>query len=731
MDRSFSQTIHKVWSFEKFACSARVFIALTGAMAFCWWNHQLSLVVPLFLGVIASALAETEDNWRGRVKATIVTLISFSVTALAFTTVFTHAWLFVVLLVGLSFSLTMLGALGSRYSTIGMATLILSIYSMINTQQHINTNGVVLWVDSLVLVIGAAWYGLLSIVWSVFFANQPVQQALSLLFVELAAYLAIKANMFEPIKQADEEAKRLLLAQQNGRVVNALNEVKEIIIHRMKGARHNPQVSRYLRLYFLAQDIHERASSSHYPYDELIDAFFHSDVLFRCQRLLQHYAKACRTLASAIRLGTPFAYEEGAKALDELKMSIDYIKTRPDTNYKLLFSLIALADNLGLLNQRLLAARNPDAIVEERDTILFDQDPHTVKDALMRIVQNLTPSSLVFRYAVRLSLALLIGYGIMGLFNIGYGYWVLLTTVFVCRPNYGATKIRLVQRIVGTIIGVILSWVLISLFPDPNVDALIVIITGVLFFTFRTSHYALSTVFITVMVLCCFNQIGTSAFTVIVPRLLDTLIGCLISVLVAYWIFPDWQGRRLNQVLANALHCNSHYLTEIITQYATIKQDNLPYRVARRDAHNADAALSTTLANMLLEPNQFSKDSEVGFRFLVVSHTLLGYLSALGAYRERLQDHPVTDPYLEQVAVSLAKSLEEIADNLYRRQPVRVYSNEENTLVEALSAKDLNEVDDHLRFIMTQLTLISKQLPRLRSLAVKLQHQVLDQPDTV
>ena len=55
-----------------------------------------------------------------------------------------------------------------------------------------------------------------------------------------------------------------------------------------------------LRLYFLAQDIHERISSAHYPYDALAAALFHSDVLFRCEHLLQLEARNCRQRAESL-----------------------------------------------------------------------------------------------------------------------------------------------------------------------------------------------------------------------------------------------------------------------------------------------------------------------------------------------------------------------------------------------------------------------------------------------
>lgn len=358
--RSLTNTLYHLWSLERVAYSIRVFIALTGVMAVCWWRDELSLLVPLFLGIIASALAETDDNWQGRLKALIVTLVCFSITSASVTVLFPYPWLFAVGLAASAFFLTLLGAIGSRYSTIGMATLILSIYTMISVSQHIEMNNPHIWRDSIALIVGAAWYGLLSVVWSFLFAHQPVLYALASLFYELGEYLRIKATLIEPVRRLDIEERRLALARQNGKVVAALNVAKETILNRMKGSRHNPQVSRYLKLYFIAQDIHERASSSHYPYDALSEAFFHSDVLFRCQLLLHHQGRACQLLAKAIRLKEPFAYSESTEALEDLKKSIDYVKQQPETNRRLLRSVRALAQNLTVLEQKLVDAKNPD-----------------------------------------------------------------------------------------------------------------------------------------------------------------------------------------------------------------------------------------------------------------------------------------------------------------------------------------------------------------------------------
>ncbi|MGV2420564.1 UNVERIFIED_CONTAM: YccS family putative transporter, partial [Pseudomonas aeruginosa] len=449
---SLTHTLRRLWALDKFAYSLRVFIALAGALLLCWWQDRIELLIPLFLGIIASALAETDDNWLGRLQALLVTLLCFSVAAFAVELLFPYPWLFVSGMALSAFGMILLGALGERYAAIASATLILSIYTMIGVDQR---GGEVadVWHEPLLLVAGAAWYGLLSVLWNALFSNQPVQQSLSRLYFELGEYLRIKSSLFEPLRQLDVEGQRLALARQNGKVVVALNQAKETILNRLGHGRPGPKVSRYLKLYFIAQDVHERASSSHYPYNRLAEAFFHSDVLFRCQRLLNQQGKACQALARAIRLRQPFDYADRELALEDLQASLEHLRQQSNPAWKgLLRSLGALAANLTTLDRKLAGASNPDAIADEQDSALLDRSPRSLKDAFERLRQQLTPTSLLFRHGLRMALALTAGYGVLHWIHPTQGYWILLTTVFVCQPNYGATRLRLVQRILGTVV---------------------------------------------------------------------------------------------------------------------------------------------------------------------------------------------------------------------------------------------------------------------------------------
>lgn len=716
---SFKQSMRRLWALDKFSYSVRVFIALTGSMALCWYQDEMTLLIPLFLGIIASALAETDDSWQGRLNALAVTLVCFSIAALSVELLFPYPWIFAIALALASFCLTMLGALGERYGAIASATLILSVYTMIGVDQR---GGAVsdFWHEPLLLVAGAAWYGVLSVLWQALFSNQPVQQSLARLFRELGRYLKLKSSLFEPIRQLDVEARRLELAQQNGRVVAALNAAKEIILHRVGNGRPGSKVSRYLKLYFLAQDIHERASSSHYPYNALADAFFHSDVLFRCQRLLRQQGKACETLGESIQLRQPFIYDDSfAEALGDLNASLEHLRIQSNPAWRgLLRSLRALAANLSTLDRLLGDASNPDALADATDSNLLDRAPRNLKEMWTRLRTQLTPTSLLFRHALRLALALTIGYGTLHAIHASQGYWIILTTLFVCQPNYGATRRKLGQRIIGTAIGLTVAWALFDLFPSPLVQSLFAIAAGLVFFINRTTRYTLATAAITLMVLFCFNQVG-DGYGLFLPRLLDTLLGSLIAGLAVFLFLPDWQGRRLNKVLANTLTCNSIYLRQIMQQYAAGKSDDLAYRLARRNAHNADAALSTTLANMLMEPGHFRKEADVGFRFLVLSHTLLSYLSGLGAHRETQLPAEVREHLIDGAGNSLAASIDEIATGLANKQPIAIQSDAEEALAADLEQMP-DELDEGQRLVQTQLALICRQLGPLRTLAAHL-----------
>ena len=68
-----------------------------------------------------------------------------------------------------------------------------------------------------------------------------------------------------------------------------------------------------------------------------------------------------------------------------------------------------------------------------------------------------------------------------------------------------------------------------------------------------------------------------------------------------------------------------------------VDEDDLAYRIARREAHRADNALVMTWRNMQLDPRKQQQLKEQVFILTYLNHALLSYLSALGAHRNQFQ----------------------------------------------------------------------------------------------
>ena len=213
---------------------------------------------------------------------------------------------------------------------------------------------------------------------------------LAKLYAMLGEYLRLKALLLEPVRDVDLERRRMALALHNGRVVDALNATKESLISRMGAGTprcgyKRPCTSTWRRR------THERVSSSHEHYDLLAQSFFHSDVLYRCQRVLTLLGEQALKLSVAIEAQTvPQHWGVTARAIEDMQAAVAHLASQPQSvgaaslaASPALRSLQALADNLTALagvfaGALALPAHNAEAAV---DHALFDREPRSLRDA--------------------------------------------------------------------------------------------------------------------------------------------------------------------------------------------------------------------------------------------------------------------------------------------------------------------------------------------------------------
>ncbi len=630
----------------------RIFIALTGTTLIPWlFGEEPKITIPLLLGVVAAALTDLDDRLVGRLRNLTITLVSFFVASASITLLFPYPWLFMPGLAVSTCGFILLGALGQRYATIAFGALLIAIYTMLGSSIF------PIWYQQpLLLLIGAIWYNLLTLTGHLLFPIRPLQENLAHCYQQLSLYLYAKTSLFDPDAESEEYKQSVFdVAMANGALVATLNQAKSSLLSRLKGDRGQRGTRHTLHYYFVAQDIHERASSSHVQYQKLRAIFRHSDIMFRVQRLLSMQARACEQVSQSILLRKQYQHNPRFEnAFGYLESSIERLKNQQGTDSEIMAfdnllknlraidtQLAGISSDQYLLSQPLLSLH---ALPKEKqeETQLSEEDLTGWRDIGFRIKSNLTPKSALFRHAIRMSALLCTGYAIIQLFDLQRGYWILLTSLFVCQPNYNATRRRLALRVIGTLAGILIGLPILYFVPTLEGQLVLIVISGMLFFAFRNSQYAHATLFITLLVLLSFNLLG-EGFDVALPRIIDTLIGCGIALLAVSFIWPDWKFRQLPQVMTRTMNANYRYFSAIVTQYHQGRNNSLNYRIARRDAHNCDAELASVIANMASEPKNYRLSQDAAFRLLCLNHTMLSYISALGAHREKLNDPAILD----------------------------------------------------------------------------------------
>lgn len=692
----------------------RMMTAFAGTAFVPYFMGQQLMTIPLTLGVVAAGLSDIDDRFSVRILNLLYTYIGFFITAVGVYLLYPYPLLFALALIVSCIALILLGSLGRRYATISYGCLVISVYSMLGVELFDE------WYKQAgLLVIGAMWYGLLSTLSFLTFPARLAQDKLAISYSALGDFLYAKSNLFDvDMTPKSYQQSMIELSLENGKLIAIFNEMKTALLTRLKGDRGQKDTRRSLQYYFVAQDIHERADSAHIDYQKLAKIFQHSDILFRFQRIMSIQGKACKDLSESLLMRKPYVHNQRFKhAFDNLRQSLDKLRHEQHYDQVWISALFALFQNLKSIDAQLRNLETEQSIKSERfkhiENQLRDDDLKGWDDIKIRIKQHLTPESVLFRHAIRLSIVLLISYIFVQVSNIEYGYWILLTALFVSQPNFNATKRRLRLRIVGTLVGIILGYAILYFVPSIEGQLLLLVLSGILFFELRSKQYAQATAFITILALINFNLDGMG-YAAAIPRMIDTLIGCAIAWFGVSFIFPDWKFRRLPRSIKRSLQAEADYLSEVIEQYKSGRNNGLKYRIVRRAAHNTDAEVASLISTLATEPDIDPVQKSLAFEFLCLNHTFISYIAALGAHREKIEDQDILN--------LLDKALENIRGALIRDEMPDLSAQNMIAHIRQRLVQD-QEQDQKSLIILQQLSLMFSILKQLSQLKQSLSHE--------
>jgi uncharacterized membrane protein YccC len=148
-------------------------------------------------------------------------------------------------------------------------------------------------------------------------------------------------------------------------------------------------------------------------------------------------------------------------------------------------------------------------------------------------------------------------------------YWVVLTVAIVLKPDLGSVFARAVQRGIGTVIGAVLGAVILVLVPYGPWLLLPFGLLAALLPYGRSRNFGLMAVFLTPLVVVLIDLLTVAGWRLALDRLLDTLLGCAIALLIGYAPWPgSWQAHLPGQ-FAETIRDVAAYLEEaLVTSWA-------------------------------------------------------------------------------------------------------------------------------------------------------------------
>lgn len=198
----------------------------------------------------------------------------------------------------------------------------------------------------------------------------------------------------------------------------------------------------------------------------------------------------------------------------------------------------ALLIGLGGIVQTAVTCIPP--LLFRRESLRKTQDFGAV---LPRLRAGMTWSNPFARHSVRLAIALLISTGISVTWTSSHSYWIPMTVAWIAKPDQSGTIDKVLGRIAGTILGLLLVTFAVGGLGMGDIGELLSVVVGsMIVLMFVWANYALAVMGVTILVAALFapafaDSIGSTVWL----RIFDTLLAGAITLLVSFL----WKVRRL------------------------------------------------------------------------------------------------------------------------------------------------------------------------------------------
>ncbi len=215
---------------------------------------------------------------------------------------------------------------------------------------------------------------------------------------------------------------------------------------------------------------------------------------------------------------------------------------------------------------------------------------------------SLASGPLTWLAALRLTLCVAIAEVVGLLVPLERSYWITLTVGIVLKPDFGSVFGRAVLRGIGTVVGVGIGAAVLGLGVHGWVLVVLIAVFAGGVAVGKVRNYGVLSAFVTPLIILQMDLANNGNWSVVVARLIDTVLGCLIVLVFGYLLWPGSRRPQVGGRLADGLDTVAKYLRPALTE-ASSGEARLARSRARRGAYRALADLRTAFQQVVVEPS--------------------------------------------------------------------------------------------------------------------------------
>ncbi|QOL48509.1 FUSC family protein [Massilia litorea] len=640
-----------------FYTGLRIATGIVGLTFITYAIADLPTAIAVAMGALCTSLMDMPSPLRHKFNEMMAGVLLCSVVALLVSLSSQVEWLLFTVIVLVSFLSSMMVVYGRKAMPLQFAAL----FVMMLSSEAPSTPLQALRHGALFFAGGAAYMAYaMAVVWIL--QRRLKQQVLAEALYELAVYTNMKAACYDVTKSLPQQMEKLVREQS---VLAERQQASRDLILRGKPA---PDEAILVQVHYAMFDLYELVLSTHTDYAILRQHFASGPILPLLGDLIGKAARDIEAVAYAMTRNEPSRattdYRDELRALDAVLQDLPSGEGEDfDAQAALRATVNKIRDVIDMI-ARLHAASQARASSERALPLV----PHTDMTPFLTqqrynigiLLANLRWGSPVFRFALRVAMAISVGLvSSRWLPWSSHGYWTALTIAVILKPSFSLTKQRRADRLIGTLIGCMITAVILHFVHTPAILIGFLFVATAAAPAFLSIKYRYTAVAASVQALLLIGLTVPHGGSGISERLLDTLLGTVIATFFSY-VLPSWEYQNLPRLVDAVLDANRKYLDAAADLLLKRTADDAHYRVSRKRFMDSLATLSAALGRMLDEPADKQRAPDELNRFTVQNYLLVAHMAALRLllqrYAEKLPSAEV-EAALERMFAKVSASL--------------------------------------------------------------------------